>query len=169
VTSKRIAFLTLLTAGALLAACRYTPTHVPLVGAPADIAKMAGTWEGDYSSDASGRAGVIVFEITAGVDTAHGEVLMTPQYGPPLRAADAGTRMHAEHVRSAELLTVRFVRIDGGLIRGELEPYIAPDCMCPVTTVFRGTMAGDRIEGTYVTRGPQGLMQEGRWAVKRKT
>ena len=95
-------------------------------------------------------------------------LLMTPRDGQSLRAVDAGTQAHEMHARSVELLTVRFVRIDGGLVRGELEPYIAPDCQCPVTTVFRGAVTGDRIEGTYMTRGPQGLVQEGRWSAARK-
>jgi hypothetical protein len=95
-------------------------------------------------------------------------VLMTPQFGQPLRATDAGTRMHEEHVRSTELLTVRFVRIDGSAVRGILEPYIAPDCQCSVTTVFRGTVTGDRVEGTYTTRGPNDLVQEGRWSAARR-
>jgi hypothetical protein len=165
VASRRSRFYWTLVA---LAACHYTPTHVPLRGAASDIAALAGKWDGEYSSVESGRSGVIIFEITAGTDTAHGDVLMTPQYGQSLRAADAGTRMHEEHVRSSELLTVRFVRIEGGAVRGELEPYIAPDCQCAVTTVFRGVVKGDRIEGTYITRGAGGLVQEGRWAAKRR-
>ena len=165
--SKRALYLGL-TAFVALAACHFTPTHVPLRGSASDIARLAGHWDGEYSSAASGRSGAIIFEISAGVDTAHGDVLMTPQFGQPLRAADAGTRMHEEHVRSTELLTVRFVRIDGGALRGMLEPYIAPDCQCAVTTIFRGVVTGDRIEGTYTTRGPNDLVQEGRWAATRR-
>jgi hypothetical protein len=153
---------------AAVSACRFTPTHVPLRGSATDIAKLAGKWDGDYSSAQSGRSGAIIFEITAGVDTAHGDVLMTPTEGQPLRATDAGTLVHSQHVRSTELLTVRFVTIEDGMIRGVLESYIAPDCQCSVNTVFRGTITGDRIEGTYTTRGPSALVQEGRWAVSRR-
>ena len=167
-SASSITLAALAALAATVASCHYTPTHVPLRGAPSDIARLAGHWDGEYSSLESGRSGAIIFEITAGVDTAHGDVLMTPQLGAPLRAADAGTRIHDEHVRSSELLTVSFVRLDGGAIRGMLEPYIAPDCRCPVTTVFRGTVSSDRVEGTYTTRGPGNLVQEGRWSAARR-
>jgi hypothetical protein len=157
----------LVAVAATFAACRYSPTHVPLRGSTTDIAALAGTWDGEYSSAASGRSGVIIFEFTAGVDTAHGDVLMTPQRGQSVRATDAGTTMHAEHVRSVEWLTVRFVRVEDGMVRGVLESYIAPDCQCPVNTVFRGAVRGGRMEGTYTTRGAGGLAQEGRWTAKR--
>ena len=53
-------------------------------------------------------------------------------------------------------------------MEGSLEPYVAPDCNCVVTTVFRGTVAGNQIQGDFVTRGESGLRQEGRWSVTRK-
>jgi hypothetical protein len=150
-----------------LAACRYDPSHVPIEGRTEDIARLAGTWEGEYSSVESGRTGSITFTVLAGQDTALGDVLMVPAVGDPYRAADAHLPEHREHVRSPELLHIRFVRVDGGILRGELEPYVAPDCRCVVTTVFRGVLTGDRIEGQYVTRGP-GVLQEGRWKMVRR-
>ena len=60
------------------------------------------------------------------------------------------------------------MRLDGRLLRGELEPYIAPDCECVVRTIFRGVLEGDRVEGEYVTRSDGGLQQEGRWYVTRR-
>ena len=165
---KHLQVPALLAVSTLLAACHYQPTPVPLRGAAADIAKLAGEWEGRYSSGESQRSGIIVFTIRAGSDTALGDVVMTPQYGQPLRAADVLTNMHALHETGPELLRVAFVRIEGGLMRGELEPYIAPDCHCTVTTVFRGAVNGDRIDGSYVTRGPRDLLQEGTWSVERR-
>jgi hypothetical protein len=151
----------------LLAACRYQPTPVPLHGSVSDVAALAGAWEGDYSSADSRRGGSITFSIRPGVDTAFGDVAMVSTTGRPLIAADASTRSHAQHVRAVELLRVTFVEVSDGLVEGELEPYVAPDCSCVVTTVFRGAVTGDRIEGTYVTRGAQGLRQEGRWSMRR--
>ena len=82
--------------------------------------------------------------------------------------ADVATQLHQMHSQSAELLRVTLVRVEGGTIRGELEPYVAPDCHCTVTTVFRGALNGDRVDGQYTTRGPNGLLQEGRWRLERR-
>jgi hypothetical protein len=151
-----------------LASCRYNPSPVPIEGSVSDIAHLAGTWDGDYSSVESGRSGSITFTILAGRDTAFGDVVMIPEHGQALTAADAGTSAHQLHEQSAQLLRVTLVRVQGGTIRGELEPYIAPDCHCTVTTVFRGALNGDRVDGQYVTRGPNGLLQEGRWKLERR-
>lgn len=151
-----------------LAGCRYQPSTIPLHGSSADIARLKGSWDGEYSSVESGRTGSITFTIHAGKDTAFGDVVMTPSHEHPLIAADGYDRIHREHGSSPEWLKVTFVHIDGGLIRGELEPYVAPDCKCTVTTVFRGALSGDVIEGTYLTRGEYNLQQEGRWRVERR-
>ena len=152
-----------------LAACRYQPAPVPVRGSPGDIASLAGTWEGEYSSDESRRSGSITFTIRAGSDTAFGDVAMIPAVGAPLVAADAATHVHLQHVRAPELLRVTFVSVSAGLVEGALEPYVAPDCSCVVTTVFRGTAAGDRLTGEYVTQGDNGLRQRGRWSMQRRT
>lgn len=149
-------------------ACRYQPTPVQLQGGPADIAAVAGTWDGQYSGVESGRSGDISFVVQAGKDTAFGDVMMHVTAGQPVRAVDVESGMHAMHVSSPELLRVTFVRITGGYVQGSLEPYVAPDCKCVVTTVFRGTIKGNRIEGDYVTRGERGLRQTGAWSVTRR-
>lgn len=153
----------------VLAACRYQPTPVLLQGSPGDIAALAGRWDGEYSSTQTGRTGGITFTVRAGTDTAYGDVLMVPAEGQrPVTAADVESRAHFAHATSPELLQVTFVRVTGGSVEGALEPYIAPDCKCVVTTVFRGVVQGNSITGDYVTRGPDGLHQTGRWSVKRK-
>jgi hypothetical protein len=154
---------------ASIGACRYQPTPVPLLASTADIAALSGTWNGEYSSLQSGRSGSISFTIKAGKDTAYGDVVMTPTSGQPLRAADADSRGHVEHSQFADVLRVTFVRVIGGMIEGSLEPYVAPDCKCVVTTVFQGVLKGDSIDGTYVTHGAMGLRQEGNWSVQRTT
>ncbi|MFN2566944.1 MAG: hypothetical protein ABR499_18250 [Gemmatimonadaceae bacterium] len=85
----------------------------------------------------------------------------------PIAAHDPGE--HLAHARSAEVLRVAFVRVAAGQVSGMLEPYVAPDCQCQVTTSFTGTVQGDVIEGTFVTRGAAGLEQSGRWRVSRGT
>lgn len=156
----------LLSVGA--AACRVQPSTVVLQGTPGDIASFAGEWKGEYTSRESGRSGSIAFTVTAGTDTAFGDVVMTPTMGEPVIAADARTSAHERHARMPQVLRAEFVRLDGRLLRGELEPYIAPDCECVVRTIFRGVLEGDRVEGEYVTRSDGGLQQEGRWYVTRR-
>lgn len=153
---------------AVLAACRYQPTPVQLQGSPADIAAMAGKWDGSYSGDQSGRNGSIAFEVQAGKDTAFGDVLMEPRMGGQLIAADRESGAHAMHVSNPALLRVTFVRVSGGLVEGALEPYIAPDCQCVVSTVFRGSVRSATIEGEFITTGPMGLRQTGKWSVARQ-
>jgi hypothetical protein len=151
-----------------LAGCRHQAPGVSLQGDDSDISGIAGRWSGEYAGAQSGRSGSILFTVQAGKDTAYGDVMMTPQINQTLRAADHGTAAHGLHVSSPEMLRVTFIRVRGGSIEGSLEPYVAPDCNCVVTTVFRGTLSANRIEGDFVTRGASGLQQQGRWSVTRQ-
>lgn len=155
-----------------LAACRYQPQAVPLQAGAADIAALAGRWEGEYLGRETGRSGSIIFMIEAGKDTASGDVLMGTEQenrGPRITAADVATGEHARHASAPELLRVSLVRIRSGLVEGLLEPYIAPDCHCTVTTTFHGAVTGTVIRGDFLTTGPYGLRQTGTWSVTRKT
>jgi hypothetical protein len=152
----------------LLGGCRYQPTPVPLLGAPADISALAGTWTGEYESRDSGRSGTFTFAITAGKDTAFGDVVMVPRAGQPFTAADLTTHLRSGHSASLEVLRVTFVRVIGGMVEGTLEPYVAPDCQCVVSTVFQGVAKGNVISGDYVTHGAMGLRQQGTWSAQRQ-
>jgi hypothetical protein len=157
---------------AALVACRYQPQAVPLQAAPPDIAALAGRWEGEYLGKQSGRSGTIVFMIQPGKDTAYGDVLMGHDPGnwsPAMTAADVATGEHARHSSAPELLRVSLVRVVGGMVEGVLEPYIAPDCHCTVTTTFQGVVKGNMIKGDFVTVGPYGLRQSGTWNVTRQS
>jgi hypothetical protein len=160
---------TLIRAALLLGAataCRYQPTPLPLQGSPPEIAALAGEWNGEYTGTQSGRSGSISLRITAGGDTAYGDVVMVTNAGQrPVPAH--GEREHLAHARAANVLQIAFVRVAEGQVTGVLEPYVAPDCQCQVTTSFSGTVQGDVIDGTFVTRGPGGLEQSGRWRVSR--
>jgi hypothetical protein len=152
-----------------LASCRYQPTPVPLQASAADISALAGKWEGEFASNQTGRTGSITFTVQPGKDTAYGDVLMIPALSnEPITAADASSGAHARHSARSELLRITLVRIRGGMVEGALEPYIAPDCTCTVTTTFRGTLQGDAIKGDYHTTGEYGLKQSGKWSVTRR-
>ena len=157
-----------LVAAIAVAACRYQPARVALQGSPPEIAALAGEWNGEYSGAQSGRSGSITLRITAGGDSAYGDVVMVANTGQRLVAAH-DPKEHMAHARSADVLHVAFVRVAAGQVSGMLEPYVAPDCQCRVTTSFTGTVQGNVVEGTFVTRGPAGLEQAGRWRVTRGT
>lgn len=147
-------------------ACASTPETVPLVGSASDVSSLVGEWSGEYEGGASGRSGNIVFVLRSVADTAHGDVMMIPRA--------SGERMSAEGrraplaLRSGQVLRIAFVRVAGGAVSGTLDPYTDPDCKCTVQTTFTGTLRGNTIEGTFVTRGSQlPNEQTGRWRVTR--
>ena len=158
--------LSLFLSGALIAACAYAGTPVPLRGSATDISRLAGRWDGEFWSDESGRRGTLLFTIRAGTDTALGDVVLNSGMTEPVIAADARDPQHLRHSRAPEVLRVTFVAVRGEMLRGEIEPYVAPDCKCVVVTEFLGTIAGDTVLGSYDTRGP-GVRQVGRWSMRR--
>ena len=155
-------------AAVVVVACRSQPSLVPLRGSPPEIAALAGEWSGEYGGAQSGRSGSIMLRITAGGDTAYGDVVMVAKTGQRSIAAH-DLREHQAHAQSADVLRVAFVRVGAGRVSGMLEPYVAPDCQCRVTTSFSGTVRDNVIEGTFVTRGGSGLEQSGQWRVSKET
>lgn len=151
----------------LAVACRYQPAVVPLAGVPAEVAKLAGDWQGEYTSDDSRRSGNITFRITARGDSAYGDVQMfVPGYNTfPLPWDQPAA--HLQHARSSEYLGIHFVAIGNGEVRGELEPYTSPDCDCIVHTQFTGRVNGNEIRGRYLTKGNAVSDRVGRWVMQR--
>jgi len=156
-------------AAAATAACAPSPPAPVPVSAPEGTSALVGEWAGEYESPAVGRAGSIVFHLDAGRDTAQGDVVMVPRGSQEaLRRAPAepGTLVHASTV--PQVLTIRFVRVQGGRVTGVLDPYLDPDCGCRVFTAFEGTLAGDRLRGTFETRGSPAGPVTGTWSVERR-
>ena len=154
--------LTLLVAAAVLG-CRYRADPVPMVGPHPEIEALGGRWDGGYSGLDSRRSGSISFDVTAHGDSTFGDVLMRVAAEEMVpRPVDLAAG-HQFHARSAELLTIRFVIVTGGQLRGELEPYIAPDCQCVARTTFEGIRTGDTIRGSFVTILQSGITQRGDW------
>ncbi len=154
---------------AALAACAAPSTPVPVVGAPADVAQLAGEWEGQYSSVETGRSGSIFFHIAAGTDSSHGDVLMDPAVLGLRRAGGDPTAVGQPTVRPGQAIGITFVRVAGGRVNGRLDPYTDPDCTCPLYTTFEGTLKADTLEGTYSSHHDAGgYVQHGQWRVMRK-
>ena len=180
-TMRAMRLMEVVVATALVAgACaRGRVPAVPVIAADGDASVLVGKWAGDYSNPATGRSGSIVFSLAAGRDTAAGDVVMVPSgASEPLRRAPGGAAAvySADGAPVAVLtprassapLTIRFVRVAGDSVAGMLDPYQSPDCNCVLSTRFVGRVRGDRIEGTFETRGSPGNQpQVGRWQVRR--
>lgn len=147
--------------------CVSTPAAVPIEGAPAELSALAGDWEGEYSSPATGRLGSIIFKLVAGEDHAHGDVLMIPRgSSDPYRPRSGGEG--PAPAGASQLLTIRFVRAEADKISGTLDPYWDPDCNCEVTTTFVGQVRDGTIEGTFSSEHTAGRAF-GTWKVQRKS
>ena len=156
----------MLFAAAATLACASTPETVPLVGSAGDVSSLVGEWSGQYEGGSSGRSGNIVFVLRSAADTAHGDVMMIPRSAGE-QISNAGQRAPLA-LRAGQVLRIAFVRVAGGAVSGTLDPYTDPDCKCTVQTTFTGTVSGNTIEGTFVTRGSQlPSEQRGRWKVTR--
>jgi hypothetical protein len=149
------------------AACHYQPVPVPVQAEPGVLAALAGNWAGSYEGEQTGRTGSITFRITAKGDSAFGDVTMVPQSGVLPHPVDTPAE-HLRHASGPQLLSIAFVAIAGDRVRGTLEPYVAPDCQCRVVTTFTGTVQGDRITGSFITRTTDGVEQTGQWRVLRQ-
>jgi hypothetical protein len=156
--------------GLVIAGCSGTPAPVPVVGAPVDIAKLAGEWGGDYHNDTNGRTGSIVFKLSAGADTAYGDVVMIPGQRRAEHMPSQDPAQGLPVSREPEVLSIAFVRATNGGLRGQLVPYRDPECDCLVVTHFKGAIRGNVLEGTFDTRHvEENQTLTGTWKAKRKT
>ena len=120
------------------------PMPVPVSGEFTDMSALAGEWSGEYSSAETGRSGSILFRLTAGTDSATGDVVMHAMTGGP-RGNDPSQPGAAP--TPPQVLSIRFVHIQGGRVSGKLDPYIEPTCNCQLVTVFEGRLNGTKLEG----------------------
>jgi hypothetical protein len=131
-----------------LAACGGAATQVEMKGKDADLASLAGDWEGSYTGIETGRSGPVSFSLQLGRHTADGTVLLGGD--TPLKVA--------------------FVAVEGGQVSGKMDPYTDPTCTCEVQTEFVGTQVGDAITGSFTTTvvGAADKQMHGEWSVTRK-
>lgn len=155
----------------VVAACATASPPIPMTGETPAIQTLAGRWTGRYESRVTGRFGSISFELRAGSDTARGDVQMIPAgRSEPLHSLERdrnGTWVDA--TRSPHFLTIRFVGVSDGRIRGCLDPYRDPDTGAVLLTSFRGVVSGDSIVGTFESSTEtSGVRATGRWWVTRR-
>jgi hypothetical protein len=139
-------------------------TIVPNQGSVADLPSLAGEWTGTYTSPDFGRQGTIWFKLVDGEDHAHGDVRMVPRTGQPY----APNPRPGPQREPIQFLGIRFVLISSNTVSGELDRYWDPDAGCLATTIFRGRLSGDRLEGTFETTLATGTTAGGRWQASRR-
>ena len=154
---------------ALTTGCALNPAPVPVTGAPSEINALAGEWTGEYRSVETGRSGSILFTLQSGRDTAYGDVVMVARESGMTH--DDAMRVATSRRQANQVLTIRFVRVTGSTVSGTIEPYPSPDCSCQLTTIFRGELRGDRIDGSFRTlhsENPTKVQQGTWWATRTK-
>ena len=159
--------LTLAIALAVVACAARLPS-IRLEGSAEDLKPLVGHWTGQYVSDTAGEAGgSIVFRLEAGKAEAEGDVLMTRAGArTPYEPYDPAHGMGRTF--GSQSLAIHFVRAKDGSVTGELDPYWDFDRACEARTVFRGSVDGHVIRGTYETTfaGPY-QRRTGTWRVTR--
>jgi hypothetical protein len=131
---------------AFLAACGGGQREVAVQGPDNELARLVGTWEGNYEGNDSGRSGPVMFALQLGQHSAEGEVRM------------GGTTP----------LKIDFIQVTAGQVRGTIVPYTDPACSCQVETTFLGTRSGEVISGMFETKvSATGKIQTGSWRVTR--
>jgi len=160
-----------LVAAALAAwACASASPPVPVSGEAAAIASLSGHWAGRYVSEATGRHGTIDFRLEAGRDTARGDVQMVPVGSDePLHPFRPDGPAAAMSRPAPRFLSIRFVTVETGELRGSLEPYADPVSGHRLLTTFRGRVHADSITGSFSTVDDlTGARSAGSWWVVRR-
>lgn len=151
-----------------VACSRQTP-GIEVTSTDFDVNPLVGQWRGSYSSNATGRNGTIAFTLLAGESSASGNVVMIPRADSLLTAQEREIVMGVS-APNRSVLSIHFVRKEGGSVHGNLDPYRDPECQCTVTTTFDGAFKGrSAIEGTYSTvpSVAGGTVSGGTWRVTR--
>jgi hypothetical protein len=140
---------------------------VPVAGTQEDVVALSGEWEGRFWSKATGRHGTIRFSLPERADTGFGEVAIT--FSPSLRLTQSGAKRDELDPKPCTAIDIRLVRVEGGRVRGTMATYWDPDRDCRASTVFEGSILGDRITGTFRTeRAPSDQrVVSGKWRVDR--
>jgi hypothetical protein len=150
---------------AALAACTAQPSRFQLLGTRDDRSRLSGEWLGEFESSSAGRNGSISVRLEPGRDSASGDVYVDVVHA----GEQAGYHDQRVYTRIATAaMRIGYVRVRPWTVEGALEPFHDPDCVCLVTTRFRGVVRGDSITGEYVSRGGW-RVREGVWRMGRTT
>lgn len=150
----------------ILSSCASASRQVPVLGDRDKVAVLVGEWRGEYTSPMTGRKGTIYFALQEGGDAAEGDVVMLPDRSTVVNWEDQVTIASARHL--AEVLSIRFVGMESGLVTGRLEPYVDPDCGSVHMTTFYGEIKNGRvINGSFVSVSAAHRLHTGGWTATR--
>lgn len=153
------------------AGCAIAMRPVRFDARPAEWETLSGEWRGEYTIAGSDRRGSIMFRLIAAQHEAFGDVLMIPdRAGWPYRGSPtAGHGPDRPPRDETQLLTIRFVAADPGMVRGSMDPYWDPDRSCRAWASFIGSIDGDVIAGPFISVCEDGdRTLKGRWRVTRR-
>ncbi len=153
------------------ASCGLAMRPVRLDASRATWESLAGEWRGEYTMTGHDRRGLIAFRLNAAEQQAAGDVLMIPEHAAwpyePMSHSDPRAPFQTE--RTSQLLTIRFVSADRGMLRGTMAPYWDPDRECQAWVSFLGSIDGNTIAGSFVSVCEDGVRTlNGRWKVERR-
>lgn len=156
---------------ASLAGCGLAMRPVALEATPATWEALAGDWRGEYTMTGHDRHGLIMIRLKAAEHEAFGDVLMIPdRFAWPYDAMPAKEVPPGRHAQSeAQLLTLRFVSADRGLLHGTMDAYWDPDRQCQAWASFLGSIDGDVIAGSFISVCEDDARTfKGHWRVERR-
>ena len=123
----------------------------PVQGFAADVRLLAGTWRGEFRSDAGGRVGAIFFDLEASGDTAYGSVVFE-RVIPTSTCLDMTRPETVSRVVVPVVLRFGAIGISRGSVGGWLQPYRDPELSCWMDTWFEGRLQRDTLAGSYFSR-----------------
>lgn len=121
---------------------------VPVEGSARDLRWLAGDWVGEFASSRDGRRGTIAFSLTAGRDTAQGQVVFKGPTPPP-GCTDPVSTTTAPRSTGEIVLTFARINVTDRAVGGWLRPYPDPELGCLMDTWFEGEVSGDTLTGLY--------------------
>lgn len=151
-----------------LSACAPSRSIVPILAERSERQRLVGTWSGKYTG-ANSSSGTITLVLATNTDSAFGEVVMLDdrQHRPFVPAPYPLTE--EDHLTHKQVLPIRFIRLAGNRVSGELAAYVDAVSGCAITTTFEGYLARDEITGTFLSRYVGSLeTHKGTWKVRRK-
>lgn len=167
---KRLISLAVASLTAMTVGCASHPPAIELTSSDFDLSPLVGQWRGGYSGNETRRTGTIAFTLRAGEAAASGNVIMIPRSADSARASADSPTAEMSLAPARQVLTIHFVRKEGGNLVGTLDPYRDPDCACQVTTTFQGSFSNaNTIQGTFTTvpSQPGSSITGGKWTVTR--
>ena len=145
-----------------------------------DVKKLAGKWEGEYTSSITQRSGGVSFDFTkTSSGHAQGRIIRTEYVTSTTKEKRRSTHKTVgpqyktvpvtKTSKQDTPLSIDFVGLEGDKMSGEVTPHFDPRFNATVFTTFHATVTDNRMEGAFTTRiGQNGDSYTGTWWTIRK-